>query len=117
MTNQTGNHTGYRQFKGTRTSAQEIHDLYQGLCQSDLTDFDVLLTGYTPSAAAVKAVGEIGLDLQRRAEKKPGSFFWSEYDTVTKKKDIMLSVQSWILSWAIRAGFMSMRMLCRRTRR
>ncbi|KKA22873.1 Pyridoxal kinase [Rasamsonia emersonii CBS 393.64] len=70
------NHTGYRQFKGTRTSAQEIRDLYQGLCQSDLTDFDVLLSGYTPSAAAVEAVGEIGLDLQRRAEKKPGSFFW-----------------------------------------
>lgn len=86
MTDQAGNHTGYRQFKGTRTSAQEIRDLYQGLCQSDLTDFDVLLSGYTPSAAAVEAVGEIGLDLQRRAEKKPGSFFWSEYYRLLKKK-------------------------------
>lgn len=92
MTDQAGNHTGYRQFKGTRTSAQEIRDLYQGLCQSDLTDFDVLLSGYTPSAAAVEAVGEIGLDLQRRAEKKPGSFFWSEYyRLLKKKKDVMLT--------------------------
>ncbi|RHZ66013.1 hypothetical protein CDV55_103118 [Aspergillus turcosus] len=70
------NHTGYRQFKGTRSTAQEISDLYQGLCQSHLTDFDVMLSGYAPSAAAVEAVGAIGLDLQRKAESKPGSFFW-----------------------------------------
>jgi pyridoxine kinase len=44
-----------------------------------LTDFDVLLSGYAPSAAAVEAVGEIGEDLKRRAEKKPGSAFWSEH--------------------------------------
>lgn len=70
------NHTGYRQFKGTRATAQEITDIYQGLCQSYLTDFDVMLSGYAPSAAAVEAVGAIGLDLQKRAEKKLGSFFW-----------------------------------------
>ncbi|KAF4267045.1 hypothetical protein CNMCM8812_002434 [Aspergillus fumigatus] len=70
------NHTGYRQFKGTRSTAQEIRDLYEGLCQSHLTDFDVMLSGYAPSAAAVEAVGAIGLDLQRKAESNPGSFFW-----------------------------------------
>ncbi|EAW08405.1 pyridoxal kinase [Aspergillus clavatus NRRL 1] len=70
------NHTGYRQFKGTRSTAEEISDLYQGLTQSLLTDFDVMLSGYAPSAAAVEAVGAIGLDLQRKAEAKPGSFFW-----------------------------------------
>ncbi|KAF7714615.1 Pyridoxal kinase [Penicillium ucsense] len=70
------NHTGYRQFKGTRATAQEITDLYQGLCQSNLTDFDVMLSGYAPSAAAVEAVGAIGIDLQKKAESKPGSFFW-----------------------------------------
>ncbi|KAJ5943040.1 hypothetical protein N7516_003208 [Penicillium verrucosum] len=70
------NHTGYRQFKGTRATAQEISDLYQGLCQSNLTDFDVMLSGYAPSAAAVESVGTIGIDLQEKAEKKPGSFFW-----------------------------------------
>ncbi|KAJ5678476.1 uncharacterized protein N7477_004109 [Penicillium maclennaniae] len=50
------NHTGYRQFKGTRATAPEITDLYQGLCQ--------------------KAVGNIAIDLKRKAEDKPGSFFW-----------------------------------------
>lgn len=70
------NHTGYRQFRGTRSTAKEIEDLYQGLCQSYLTDFDVMLSGYAPSAAAVEAVGAIGLDLQRKSEGKPGSFFW-----------------------------------------
>jgi Pyridoxal/pyridoxine/pyridoxamine kinase len=73
-----GNHTGYRQFKGTRATAQEISDLYQGLCQSNLTDFDVMLSGYAPSAAAVESVGTIGIDLQDKAEKKPGSFFWGK---------------------------------------
>lgn len=71
-----GNHTGYRQFKGTRATATEITDLYAGLCQSNLTDFDVMLSGYAPSAAAVEAVGAIGLDLQQKAKQKPGSFFW-----------------------------------------
>ncbi|KAF9889477.1 putative pyridoxal kinase [Aspergillus nanangensis] len=70
------NHTGYRQFKGTRATAEEITALYEGLCQSHLTDFDVMLSGYAPSAAAVEAVGAIGQDLQRKAESKPGSFFW-----------------------------------------
>lgn len=75
----TGNHTGYRQFKGTRATAQEISDIYQGLRQSNLTDFDTMLSGYAPSAAAVEAVGAIGMDLQKRAEKNPGAFFWGEF--------------------------------------
>ncbi|KAJ5245866.1 pyridoxine kinase [Penicillium chermesinum] len=70
------NHTGYRQFKGTRSTAEQISELYQGLLQSHLTDFDVMLSGYAPSAAAVEAVGAIGIDLQKKAEGTPGSFFW-----------------------------------------
>ncbi|PYI00971.1 Ribokinase-like protein [Aspergillus sclerotiicarbonarius CBS 121057] len=70
------NHTGYRQFKGTRATADEITALYEGLTQSNLLDFDVMLSGYAPSAAAVEAVGAIGMDLQRKAAKNPGSFFW-----------------------------------------
>ncbi|KAL2808153.1 Ribokinase-like protein [Aspergillus granulosus] len=70
------NHTGYRQFKGTRATAEEISNLYEGLCQNNLTDFDVMLSGYAPSAAAVEAVGAIGQDLQRKAADRPGSFFW-----------------------------------------
>lgn len=73
-----GNHTGYGQFKGTKASAQDIQDIYEGLKQSYLTDFDVLLSGYAPSADAVQAVGAIARDLKLNATKKPGSFFWGE---------------------------------------
>jgi pyridoxine kinase len=71
-----GNHTGYRQVAGTKSSAKEIHDIYQGLKQSYLTDFDVLLSGYAPSADAVQAVGVIARDLRTKTAMKPGSFFW-----------------------------------------
>ncbi|KAG8526871.1 uncharacterized protein KY384_008300 [Bacidia gigantensis] len=71
-----GNHTGYKQFKGTKASAEEISDLYAGLKQSYLTDFDVLLSGYAPSAEAVEAIGSIARDQKLRATTKPGSFFW-----------------------------------------
>ncbi|KAJ9648340.1 putative pyridoxal kinase [Coniosporium tulheliwenetii] len=70
------NHTAYKQVKGRKTTAEEISELYEGLKQSNLTDFDVLLTGYTPSAEAVEAVGRIGRDLKFHANTKPGSFFW-----------------------------------------
>lgn len=73
----SGNHTGYRQVKGTKASAQEIREIYDGLRQSYLTDFDVLLSGYAPSAEAVEAVGVIARDLRFKSTNKPGSFFWS----------------------------------------
>ncbi|MCJ1347501.1 putative pyridoxal kinase [Peltigera leucophlebia] len=76
---QFSNHTGYGQFKGTKASAQDIQDIYQGLKNSSLTDFDVLLSGYAPSADAVKAVGAIARDLKLNATTKPGSFFWGEW--------------------------------------
>ena len=72
----SGNHTGYRQVKGTKASAQEIRDIYDGLRQSYLTDFDVLLSGYAPGAEAVEAVGVIARDLRFKSTTKPGSFFW-----------------------------------------
>ena len=71
-----GNHTAYKQVKGTTASAEEIRDIYEGLKQSYLTDFDVMLSGYAPSAGAVEAVGAIGRDLQLKSLTKPGSFFW-----------------------------------------
>ena len=73
-----GNHTGYKQWKGTKASAEEIKDLYTGLKQSYLTDFDVLLTGYAPSAETVDAVGSIARDLKLKGSMKAGSFFWSK---------------------------------------
>ncbi|KAM7195113.1 pyridoxal kinase [Naviculisporaceae sp. PSN 640] len=75
---QFSNHTGYRQWTGTRVSAQEITDLYRGLKQSYLDDFDMMLSGYVPGAAALEAVGEIAKELKARAKaiNRPGSFFW-----------------------------------------
>ncbi|KAI1640386.1 Ribokinase-like protein [Biscogniauxia mediterranea] len=70
------NHMGYRQVKGTRTTAQEITDLWEGLKQSYLDEFDVMLSGYVPGAAGVEAVGNIGKELKASSDKKPGSFFW-----------------------------------------
>ena len=75
----SGNHTGYRQFKGTRASADEIRDIYEGLKQSNLTDFDVMLSGYAPSAEAVEAIGSIARDLRFKSSMKPGSFFWGAF--------------------------------------
>ncbi|KAK7416010.1 putative pyridoxal kinase [Neonectria punicea] len=73
---QFSNHTGYRQWKGTKVSAQEIKDLYDGLKQSYLDDFDMMLSGYIPGAEAVDAVGAIGRELQEKSKGIPGKFFW-----------------------------------------
>jgi hypothetical protein len=64
--------------KGTKTSPEQILDLYEGLRQSNLNNFDVLLTGYMPSAHCVQAIGKIGRDIKFNAGTKPGSFFWGE---------------------------------------
>ena len=76
-----GNHTGYKQFRGTRATAAEILDIYEGLKLSHLTDFDVLLSGYAPSAEAVEAVGSIAKDLKRRPRRRgeSGGVFWGEF--------------------------------------
>jgi pyridoxine kinase len=50
--------------------------LWNGLKQSHLDDFDVMLSGYIPGAAAVQAVGQIAQELAVMAESRPGSFFW-----------------------------------------
>ncbi|KAJ0330428.1 hypothetical protein COL5a_003492 [Colletotrichum fioriniae] len=66
------------QWKGTRVSAQEIRDLFEGLKQSYLDDFDMMLSGYIPGAEAVVAVGDIAKELKRKqaAAGTPGGFFW-----------------------------------------
>ncbi|GKT42221.1 putative pyridoxamine 5'-phosphate oxidase [Colletotrichum spaethianum] len=68
----------YRQWKGTKVSAQEIRDLFEGLKQSYLDDFDMMLSGYIPGAEAVVAVGDIAKELKRKqaAAGTPGGFFW-----------------------------------------
>ncbi|KAL8370773.1 hypothetical protein RB595_000900 [Gaeumannomyces hyphopodioides] len=75
---QFSNHTGYKQWKGTRVSADEISDLWEGLKQSYLDGFDMMLSGYIPGAAAVEAVGRIAAELKAKAKAAgaPGGFFW-----------------------------------------
>ncbi|EME79273.1 pyridoxal kinase [Pseudocercospora fijiensis CIRAD86] len=70
------NHVAYRTFTGRKTTPTEISDLYSGLKSALLHNFDVLLSGYCPSAALVHEVGKIGRDNKTRAATKPGSFFW-----------------------------------------
>ncbi|KAK0746123.1 Ribokinase-like protein [Schizothecium vesticola] len=73
---QFSNHTGYGQWTGTKTTAQEISDLFRGLKQSYLDDFDMMLSGYVPGAEALEAVGAIAKELKAKAKARPGSFFW-----------------------------------------
>ncbi|CAP69428.1 uncharacterized protein PODANS_1_10920, partial [Podospora anserina S mat+] len=67
------NHTGYGQWTGTRSTPEHILDLWSGLKQSFLDDFDMMLSGYVPGAEALGAVGRIAEELKSRAE---GRFFW-----------------------------------------
>ncbi len=72
----TGNHTGYRHWTGTKATAQEISDLYQGLKDNYLDDFDMMLSGYIPGAEGVLAVGNIAKELREKNASQPGKFFW-----------------------------------------
>nr|POF20009.1 proliferating cell nuclear antigen [Quercus suber] len=71
-----GNHVGYRRVKGRKTAPEEIAELFTGLKNARLDDFDVMLSGYCPSAATVEEVGKIARELKLKAATKPGSFFW-----------------------------------------
>lgn len=72
------NHTGYKQWTGTRTSAEQVADLYKGLRNSNLLDYDVLLSGYIPSADVLHEVTTIARDLKfRRNTLHPGRLFWA----------------------------------------
>ncbi|KAK4629530.1 Putative pyridoxal kinase [Fulvia fulva] len=70
------NHVGYRTFTGRKTTPEEVADLYAGLKTARLDHFDMMLSGYCPTAATVEQVGKIGRDAKFRASTKPGSFFW-----------------------------------------
>lgn len=71
-----GNHVGYGRFKGRRSTPEEVAELYAGLKNANLNNFDVMLSGYCPSAALVEQVGSIARERRAEASKKPGSFFW-----------------------------------------
>ena len=70
------NHLAYRQSRGRKVPASEILEIFQGLQDSYLTDFDVLLSGYVPDAETVAAVGKIARLLKDEARLRPGGFLW-----------------------------------------
>lgn len=62
--------------QGSKTTASEITTLWTGLKSAYLTDFDVLLSGYCPSAAVVETVGVIARELRHQRSMQPGGFLW-----------------------------------------
>ena len=66
----------YKRFKGRKTPADEVAELYQGLTDAGLDHFDMMLSGYCPSASTVEQVGKIARDLKFKSNTKPGRFFW-----------------------------------------
>jgi len=109
-----GNHTAYKQFKGRRTPADEIEELYEGLKQSDLNNFDMMLSGYIASKDAVKTVGQIGRDLRLRANIKPGSFFWCKFvdEPIWRQRFTDDLAQASIPLWVTKGASMSQKTLC-----
>lgn len=62
---QLSNHTGYGNFAGTKATAQEIETIYDKLKELEF-HYDAFLTGYSPTAQGVEAMGKIGQDLKAR---------------------------------------------------
>lgn len=71
-----GNHVGYKRFTGRKSTPEEVSDLYAGLKDAHLANFDVLLSGYCPSAALVEQIGLIARERKLQTATTPGSFFW-----------------------------------------
>lgn len=75
------NHTAYGQCTGSKTTREEVAELYRGLKQSGLDDFGILVSGYCPSADIVLEVGCIAREKRDAAcaADEPGSFFWGKF--------------------------------------
>lgn len=69
---------GYTQWTGFRTTAEQVLDLFQGLQNSGIDNFQYLLTGYLPNAATVAAIGSIAEKLKAKDPK----ITWSKYAIV-----------------------------------
>lgn len=57
---------GYLQWTGFKTTADQILELFRGLEQSGLDNFQFLLTGYLPDATTITAVRKIAETLKRK---------------------------------------------------
>ncbi|CDR38012.1 CYFA0S01e20164g1_1 [Cyberlindnera fabianii] len=59
------NHTGYGSVSGSKTTASELREVYEGLKAIEV-EYDAFLTGYVPSAEALEEVCLIGHELKAR---------------------------------------------------
>lgn len=73
---QFSNHTGYRQFKGTYTTAQQITEIWKGLEDSHIDDYHMILSGYLPDASSVGALGHIAKSLKNKSTIDQEKVFW-----------------------------------------
>ncbi|GMM31003.1 putative pyridoxal kinase [Martiniozyma asiatica (nom. inval.)] len=69
------NHTGYGSWTGTCTTADQLHQIYQGLKKID-AHYDGLLTGYVNGSEALRAVGEICIDIKNKENEKRRKLTW-----------------------------------------
>ncbi|OLL22201.1 putative pyridoxal kinase [Neolecta irregularis DAH-3] len=67
---QFSNHTGYKVFKGTKTTATQIREIYEGLKYNGFDkDYSYIYTGYIPGAEGVEAIGDIIHQIKERNSK------------------------------------------------
>ncbi|KAJ7282025.1 Ribokinase-like protein [Mycena rebaudengoi] len=59
------NHAGYGRSGGTKTSAAELSDIFQGMERNELLLPERLLTGYIPGAEGLSAVADLATCLKR----------------------------------------------------
>ena len=69
------NTLGYSQWTGFMTTAEQVLELFQGLENSGIDNFEYILTGYLPNASTISAVGTIAKTLKK---KDPG-IIWSSF--------------------------------------
>lgn len=62
---QFSNHPAYGTFKGTRSTVDELKDIYEGLNQIG-TEYDAILTGYIPDDEGLRAIGDICIDICKK---------------------------------------------------
>lgn len=74
---QLSNHLGYGQARGSRTTPSEIIEIWTGLNEAGLGDFDMLLSGYLPDEASIESVLHIVRESRRTHRiKSPDRLFW-----------------------------------------
>lgn len=66
---------GYSQWTGFNTTSEQVMDLFQGLQNSGIDNFQYLLTGYIPNASTVEVICTIAKTLK----KKNPEILWSTF--------------------------------------